>query len=295
MVADLERRGPLTGAELREALGADPFLLWKACMRSDRLRLSRVGRRYLRLDQNVEGYARLSPSILREFVTYTIVGLADSPAALEGRVAELAAHIATVTEEKLQLARNVAGEVAARVTAGEEQQFFVLLAGDIVYGMAHDVPRPERSTGQMVRGSDIDLVVVLDDDATEGLLARLDDAIYQRKYRYLINPSVREEIDYVVKRFARLRDQAAFDDFKKMVACKILREGMLLQGGEGLFERAKALLEERGVTVRLQALEASAASARALAESHLLSLSEDRLAGDDLYLFYTTEESEEFE
>ena len=74
---------PQTGAELREALGDDGFGQWKACMRSDRLAVRRVGRRYLRLDQKVEGYARLSPSILREFLTYSVVGLADDPAALE--------------------------------------------------------------------------------------------------------------------------------------------------------------------------------------------------------------------
>ena len=33
--------------------------------------------------------------------------------------------------------------------------------------MAHDVPRPERSTGELVKGSDIDLVVVLEDGASD--------------------------------------------------------------------------------------------------------------------------------
>lgn len=266
-------------------------------MRSERLLFRRVGRRYLRLDQNVEGFARLSPSILREFLTYTIVGLADAPAALDRRTAEVAAHVAAVTAAKLQLARNVIDVVASRLTDGgcPEERFFVLLAGDIVYDMAHDVPRPERSTGQMVRGSDLDLVVVLADDAPESLSTQLDDGIYQQKYRHLINPSVREEIDYIVKRFERLREQARFDEFKKMVACKILQEGVLLYGDRGLFDRAKALLDEFGVTERLADLEDTAVRARELAESHLLSMSQDWLAGDDLYLFYTSEESEEFE
>ena len=77
----LERTGPLTGAEIHKALGGEMFALWKACMLSPRLAIRRVGRRYLRLDRRVDGYARLSPSILREFLTYTVVGLADDPAA----------------------------------------------------------------------------------------------------------------------------------------------------------------------------------------------------------------------
>jgi len=293
----LGERGPLSGMELRDSLGADPFSLWKACLLSERLALRRVGKRYLRLDQNVEGYARLSPSILREFLTYTVVGLVEKRAALEDRAAEVAGHIARVTAAKLQLARNVVEAASSSAAGGgeDEERFFALLAGDIVYEMAHDVPRPERSTGQMVRGSDVDLVVVLDDSAPPDLAKAIDDAIYRQKYRHLINPSVREEIDYIVKPFARLREQAEFDDFKKMVACKILQEGVLLHGSPRLFERAKSLLDEHGLTQKLTALEASAARARDLAEAQLLSLDRDWLADDDLYLFYTTEESEEFE
>jgi hypothetical protein len=266
-------------------------------MLSGRLLVRRVGRRYLRLDQKVEGYARLSPSILREFLTYSIVGLGDSPAAVDDRTESVAAHIAGVTAHKLRLARKVCESVASQLSDREEpeERFFVLLAGDIVYDMAHDVPRPERSTGQMVRGSDVDLVVVLDDRAPDALVTQLDDGIYQQKYRHLINPSVREEIDYIVKRFARLREQAEFDDFKKMVACKILQEGVLLYGSQQLFDRAKYLLDEYGVTEHLWALEQSAARSRERALRHLLAVRQDWLASDDLYLFYTSEESEEFE
>jgi hypothetical protein len=283
--------------ELHEAVAGDAFCLWKACLLSDELLVRRVGRRYLRLDRNVEGYARLSPSILREFLTYSVVAPRADPAAGEERSAGLVAHIAKVTDEKYRLARKMVEAVGAqlREADGPEERFFVLLAGDIVHQMAHDVPRPERSTGQMIRGSDIDLVVVFDDESSDTLVAQLDDAIYQQKYRHLINPSVREEIDYIVKRFSRLHEQAAFDDFKKMVACKILEEGVLLYGSECLFDRAKALLHEFGVSRRLQELEQSAVRARELAESHLLSLDRDWISGDDLALFYTTDESEEFE
>lgn len=293
----LEQRGPLTGAELCHALAGDSFSVWKACMLSGRIAVRQVGRRYLRLDENVEGYARLSPSILREFLTYTAVGLTDDPGALDRRTAEIAAHIQEVTESKLQLARTLVDGIAARLPGsdGREDRFCVLLAGDIVYEMAHDVPRPERSTGRMVKGSDLDLVVIVDDRAQEVVLEAWDEAIYKQKYRYLINPSVREEIDYIVKRFERLREQAEFDSLKKMIACKILRESVLLHGSPALFGAAKALLDEYGVTQRLEAMERSAVEDRRAAEAHLLSRAQDSLSGDELYLFYTSDESEEFE
>lgn len=294
----LEGRGPQTGAGLREALGDDGFGQWKACMLSERIKVRRVGRRYLRLDQRVEGYARLSPSILREFLTYTMVGLMSDQAGLEAAAEGLASRIRAISAAKLKLAERFVSDISLRLLedgSREEERFCVLLAGDIVYEMGHDAPRPERSTGRMVRGSDLDLVVIMDDEAPEQLAKELDDAIYQQKYRYLINPSIREEIDYTIKPLARLGEQARFDTFKNMVPCKILDEAVLLYGSRELYAAAKGLLVEQDVPARLAEMERTAAAARERAEKHLLDRAEANLSGDDLYLFYTSEESEEFE
>ena len=306
----LEERGPLSGSELREASAADGFALWKTCQRSPRIEVRRVGRRYLRLDRKVEGYARLSPSVLREFLTYTAVGLASDPAALELRARRLAIRIQEITAAKLRLARRVISEIGAQVADSErggegaagsrtegvvEDRFCVLVAGDIVYQMAHEAPRPERSTGRMVRGSDLDLVVIMDDEAPEELTHRLDDAIYRQKYRYLINPSLREEIDYTIKTLARVREQARFRDINDMVPCKVLDEAALLYGSERLYHAAKALLQENHVQAKLAAMEREAIESRERAEKHLLDRDQDSLGGDELYLFYTSEESEEFD
>jgi uncharacterized protein YceH (UPF0502 family) len=294
----LEDRGPLTGAELRMALGDDGFGQWKTCLRSSRIAVKRVGRRYLRLDQKVEGYARLSPSILREFLTYTVIGLANDPGALDRRAEALAARVKDISAGKLRLAQRIIGDIGARilVDAGrDEERFCVLIAGDIVYEMGHDSPRPERSTGRMVRGSDLDLVVIMADQASEELGQRLDDAIYQQKYRHLIHPSIREEIDYTIKPLERVREQVEFDTFKNMVPCKILDEAVLLYGSLTLYRVAKALLAERQIPQGLAAMEDSATALRQRAEQHLLNRDEGRLAGNDLYLFYAAEESDEFD
>lgn len=264
-------------------------------MLSRRLAVSSVGIRYLRLDGKVEGFARLSPSILREFLTYSVVGRADDPLSLARAAADLRAHIRSVSRAKFEIAGALVAATVARV--GEQtvdEQCCVYLAGDVAYEMAHDVPRPERSTGHIVRGSDLDLVVVLDDAAPGWLQGRLDEEMYRQKYRCLINPSVREEIDYVVKPLSRLREQAEFDSLKKMVACKILQEGVFLYGSERLFESAKALLRERGITSRLREMEETAHERRRQAEQHLLTTRRRLLAGDELHLFFTADESEEF-
>jgi len=304
----VERRGPLTGAQLQTALaptgvatqsgpGGGAYDCWKAAMLSDRLAVRTVGTRYVRIDRKVEGFARLSPSIVREFLTYSVVGLADDTPSLDGRAAEVLAHAESVSRAKLELATGVVAGVAARLADRDEaaESYCVFIAGDVVFGMAHDVPRPERSTGQMVRGSDLDLVVVVEDAAPETLLRRLDEEIYQQKYRHLINPSAREEIDYVVKPLRRLREQAGFDTVRKMIACKILQEGVLIHGSRELFATAKGLLDEYGVTRRLADMEVAATHLRRQAEEYLLSTEWSALGADELYLFYTADESEELE
>jgi hypothetical protein len=295
----LEERGPQTGAELREALGSDGFAQWKACMRSERVVVRRVGRRYLRLDEKVEGYARLSPSILREFLTYSVAGLVTQPRALQTRTEELAERIAAISRAKVKLVERIVGEIGERLLgeagSGEEERFCALMAGDIVYGMGHDAVRPEHSTGRMVRGSDLDLVFITRDEVPEDLVIRLDDAVYQEKHRRLNNPAFREEIDYTIKPLEKVRAQVAFDTFKHMVPCKILDEAVLIYGSRALCETAKALLSERGIPHRLAELEVTATQARERAEKHLLSRDEGELAGEDLYLFHTSEVAEEFD
>jgi hypothetical protein len=303
----IQQLGPRTGAEVLAASpapafaqaepGEQAFACWRAAVLSPRLVVRRVGTRYLRLDHKVEGFARLSPSILREFLTYSVVGLVDDVSALDRRAAEVLAHVRAVSRAKLELATGVVAGVAARIAedAGGGGDYCIFLAGDVVYDMAHDVPRPERSTGKMVRGSDLDLVAVVDDAAPEALLRRLDAEMYQQKYRYLINPSAREEIDYIVKPLARLREQMQCDTFKKMVACKILHEGVFIHGSRELFTAAKTLLEEYGVTRKLATMEASAARLRRAAEERLLGTERGILTADELRLFFTTDEAEEFE
>jgi hypothetical protein len=293
----IKKKGPLTGAELHGLLRGDPYLLWKTCMHSPRLTTWIVGKRFLRLDQKVAGFARLSPSIMREFLTYSVIGLTSDREGLEGRAQEMLAHIQQVSKSKRDLAHGIvaalAGQCAHRGLRNED--LCVIIAGDIVYDMAHDVPRPERSTGKMIQGSDLDLVFILDDRVPDEAMRGLDEAVYREKYRYLINPSMREEIDYIVKKLERVREQAAFDTFKRMIACKILDEGELLYGSAILLQTAKSILDEHGVKQKLVTMQREAESFRVKAEAYLLGGRRDAIADEDRYLFYTAEESEEFE
>jgi hypothetical protein len=297
LVKIIEENGPLTGSQILEVLRGMPLVLWRTCCLSPSLQVRILGSRYLRLDRKVEGFARLSPSILREFMTYTVVGLSGSAEALDRRADAITRHIQAVSRAKLAMARRIVSDLQDKFTERwpREGRICFIIAGDIVYDMAHDVPRPERSVGEMVNGSDIDLVVVSDDGVSKEFLKELDDAIYKEKYYSLMAPSVREEIDYVVKNMERVREQLLFDTFKRMVACKILQEGMLLSGSQPLFDEIKGMLVSRGVTEKLEEMEAKARMCRGNSEKYLLNTDPSRILRDDLNLFYSTEESEEFE
>ena len=147
----------------------------------------------------------------------------------------------------------------------------------------------------MEKGSDMDIVVVVDDHFPEKLMGRLDEEIYQEKYRLLLNPYLNEEIDYIVKNLDRVRAQVKFDSFRHMVACKILYEGTLLYGSDSLFHTIKTMLRESGVTQKIDAMERLAKAFRDKAEDYLIRENPEKIREESLNLFYPVEESEEFE
>jgi hypothetical protein len=290
----LARTGPLTGAELAVAGGFTDILgLWRACHAAG-LHQRRTGRRYMRLDSAVPGYARLSPSIRREFLTYTLVGLAGQETPLAARAAELENITAAISREKLDLAR--ASLCMALAGLPDEplilQNAAFMIAGDITYQMAHRVPRPEKSSGRMVRGSDLDIIIVTADALPESARQVLDDAIYRQKHYLLTHPDHQEEIDYVLKPMEKVRQQLAFDRFEHMVACKILCECQLLYGSPFLYGEITQLVAASGVREKLDALQAAAEAERQTAEQTLLDPDTPDPAGH-LHLFYTREESDE--
>jgi hypothetical protein len=295
LLAILRDAGPLTGKELLAKSGAGDLALWRACARSEKIGRSRVGERYLRLDKAVAAVGRLSPSIKREFLTYTVLSAPEHAEAREARAKSMRETFHVISREKRQLARDRIAEVFAALSDPQRALagVTVILAGDVVYGMAHREPRPESSRGKMVSGSDLDLILVTADGFPEALRDELDQAIHVEKYRLLIHPAHREEIDYIVKDLAKVRAQLAFDDFKHMVASKILVEGEHLHGSRDLFDAIKRLVVETGVEAKLDALADEAAGERVDAERELLAEKDGLEERECWKLFYTQAEQDE--
>lgn len=292
--AALEKKGPLSGKELIRETGMTVFSAWKSCAVSGRVVTQTIGRRYLRLDSKVEGYARLSPSIMREFLNYTVVGLKGSEELMAGQAKLIEEEIREISRRKIELARETVDRLVANhpereILAGKT---CFLIAGDVVFGMAHAEPRPESSTGELVRGSDLDIITVTDGLAGQ-LVDSLDELLYREKYNLLMNPAQKEEIDYIVKDLDTVEQQLQFDDFKKKVASKILDEGLFLSGSPDLYRRVKKMVADYDIPEKLRRLEENASRDRIEAEQQLLAVSGSAHHDQLMALFYTTEEKEE--
>ncbi len=290
----LKLKGPVTGKEFCLESGLNTFAAWRFCAGSERITSRIVGRRYLRLDQKVEDYARLSPSIMREFLNYTVVGLQEDQAALEERAQKIEAEIAAISATKIELAHDTVDRLLEdhpdRKILIDRTSF--IIAGDVVFGMAHREPRPEFSTGELVRGSDLDIIIVAE-DLPEQLQQNLDAMLYKEKYNLLMNPVSKEEIDYILKSMETVEQQLHFNDFKNMVASKIMEEGQYLYGSRKLFERIKKRVEQKGIPEKLRLLEQKAVRDRVSAEQILLSAADSADHDQLMALFFTTEEKEE--
>lgn len=293
VVETLERIGPSTGAELRDAIDLELFRLWRACRLDDRVSWRRIGRRYLRLDRKVDGFGRLSPSTKREFLTYTVLGLAESADETDARADRLIDEVRAISKEKGLLAKHrIRGLIDTQPNPEVwRSDACFLIAGDIVYEMAHAVDRPEKSTGKMVRGSDLDIVVVTKNDLDDARRDALDRAIMTEKHQLLHHPTYREEIDYIIKPFRRIDEQLKFDTFEHKVASKILHEAMFLEGSRDVFDETKARVAAAGVPERLSELEARATAYRDEGDAKLSALAEqpDR---DTLFRYFYTKEEE---
>jgi hypothetical protein len=291
----LEANEPLTGWELLEKTGLDPLPLWQICKRTPEIVFECIGKRFVRLDRNVEGYARLSPSIRREFLTYTVLGLKTQIPKIKDRARKLKEETGWISRDKMDLARSAIQDTIQSLAEWQSMQTQVcfLIAGDITYGMAHAVPRPEISTGKMVRGSDLDIIAIAEDEVPENALKALDAAILKKKYFLLVHPNYQEEIDYIVKNIAKVRTQLAFDSFQHMIASKIMYESELLCGSVDVFNKVKGMVREFGVSQKLKLLEEQAIEYRMKAEESLLNRDATQNDPACLHLFYTKEEGDE--
>ena len=288
-------RGPLLGRELVEALDGAPYLdVWRTCFGSGFLQISHFARYYLRYDITREDFIRLSPSILRDFLTFTLISLPHQRSQVIERQIQLSNHHREISVRKLAVARDTIMYLSDEHRKALFENAVCFIAGDIAYYLAHDEPRQNQQLGKLIQGSDIDIVVVFRDGFDPDMLKAIDEEMLAVKNFVLRRTNFKEEVDFVVKPESRMMAQMEYGDIHEKIASKILYESMFLCGDFTLYVELKNALRDVEATAKIEADFDAALKSRRDSMKSLLQTEGDIEDPSVQSLFFFSQERVEF-
>jgi len=292
--AVLTEKGALLGKELCAILDGEPYLaVWQACFADGAIQISHFSRYYLRFDITREDMVRLSPSILRDFLSFTLLSLPGQREAVIDRQVELSNRHREISREKTRIAWTVLIETLASLAPGEDAKLCAFLAGDLAYFLGHSEPREIKATGEMVRGSDIDIIIV-HDGLSEESVAAINSTMTQSKHYYLSHPGWRQELDFIVKPIDRMFDQFNYSDIHEKIASKIVYESLFLAGSVALYGMVMDEMRASGAGAKIEADFEYGLADRKTAMRELLQADPYELDAKTQSLFYFSQERLEF-
>lgn len=297
-VSDILRaNGPMTGLQLSEKLpDRAEIAIWRACYGSSQIRISNCARYYLRYDILRGNQLRLSPSILRDFLTFSLVYLTDQMVEIVEAGTMLANRYRTISLQKLSWAREALLQLDDDLQDVLNQHCVVFLSGDIAYYLAHETKRKHNQLGVEVNGSDIDIVIVTNRGAPPDKIERIESQLLTTKKIYLMTPHIREELDFIVKPIDTMLGQLAYSDIHQKIASKILYESYFLMGRVDIYQSLMRHLKLSGTWDRIERDFEIALGQRKQTIAKILALSPDASTDDEevASLFFASKERLEF-
>ncbi|MCI4644311.1 MAG: hypothetical protein MRY64_05960 [Hyphomonadaceae bacterium] len=291
----LTERGPLLGKELAELLpDLSHLALWQACFSDDDIQISHFASYYLRYDIQRADQVRLSPSVLRDFLSFTLMSLAGQRGQVIDRQVMLSNYHRSVSQSKIQIARTIMTDVMGNLTQAEKGTMCAFIAGDNAYFLGHEEPRRVEQTGQTVSGSDIDIIIV-HDGLGEDSVAMIERTILQAKAFYLRAPQFNQEVDFIVKSVDKMFAQFAYSNIHEKIASKIAYESMFIAGSVQLYSTVVEGLDSSGVKHLIEEDFERARALRQTAMRTLLHADPDMLDANTESLFFFSRERLEFQ
>lgn len=295
--ATLRRHGPQSGAWLSEKFpDAHPIGLWRMCYGSNRILIQNCARYYLRYDVTRENMLRLSPSILRDFLTFSLIYLPEQGVASVEAGTRLANRFRRISLRKLSLAREALLRLPPHLQKEINDNCVVFLSGDIAYYLAHDTPRQHDTLNVPIKGSDIDIVIINNLESDPEKVAAIEAELLKIKRLYLVSPDIREELDFIVKPVGKMLDQLSYQDIHQKIATKILYESYFLMGRVDIYQSLMRHLDVTGARAKIEADFESALSERKQTIGKIMNLSHTKSEQDSNVnsLFYASQERLEF-
>ena len=293
--ACLAETGPLLGKELADRFPQEPHLaLWQACYRDMDLQISHFAGYYLRYDVTRADQVRLSPSILRDFLSFTLVSLPDQRGRSIERQVALSNRHREISQRKIAIARGLVADLLDDIDPVLHGQLCAFIAGDNAYYLGHDEPREVKALGEVVRGSDIDIIII-HEDLDPALVEEMERKLLRAKTYYLRHPDHRQELDFIVKTRDRMFSQFQYSDIHEKIASKIAYESMFIGGAVRLYMDIAEGLTESGVKQLIEADFEVARRDRKGAMQTLLAADPDNLDRNTESLFFFSLERLEFQ
>ena len=289
--------GPVTGAQLSEKLPhVSDIALWRTCYSSKEIRVSNCARYYLRYDILRGNQLRLSPSILRDFLTFSLIYLTDQMVDIVESSTMLANQFRTISLQKLSWAREALLQLDDDLQKIIYDHCVVFLSGDIAYFLAHGTKRIHSQYGVELNGSDIDIVIVTNRGAPPEAIKRIESQLLTTKKVYLMTPHIREELDFIVKPIETMIGQLVYGDIHQKIASKILYESYFLMGRVDIYQTLMRHLEMSGTWDRIEQDFVTALTQRKDTIAKILALAPDASTDDEdvASLFFASKERLEF-
>ena len=249
----LKECGPLSGLQLSEKLPEfTNIALWRECYGSSSIRISNCARYYLRYDVTRGNQLRLSPSILRDFLTFSLIYLKDQTVEIVEAGTRLANQFRTISLQKLNWARQALLQLDDDLQRVLCDHCIVFLSGDIAYYLAHKTIREHNQLGVKVNGSDIDIVIVTNKGAPLDKIERIESQLLTIKKIFLTTPHIGEELDFIVKPIDTMLGQLEYRDIHQKIASKILYESYFLMGRLDIYHRLMKQLKSGGTWGKIE-------------------------------------------
>ncbi|MEP3656161.1 MAG: hypothetical protein ABJO36_14795 [Litorimonas sp.] len=293
----LRKHGPQSGAALSESFpDVHPIGLWKLCYGSKNILIQNCARYYLRYDVTRENMLRLSPSILRDFLTFSLIYLPEQGVQSVEAGTRLANRFRRISLRKLSLAREALLRLPEDLQRELNDNCVVFLSGDIAYYLAHDTVRQHDTLNVPIKGSDIDIVIINNLESNPDKVAQIDAELLKIKKQYLVSPDIREELDFIVKPVGRMLDQLSYQDIHQKIATKILYESYFLMGRVDIYQSLMRHLDVSGARTKIEADFEVALGERkqTIGKIMNLSLTQSEQDGNVHSLFYASQERLEF-
>lgn len=249
----LKKCGPLTGSQLAEKLpNLSSIAIWRACHNSDKFRITNCARYYLRYDILRDNQLRLSPSILRDFLTFSLVYLPEQTVENVETATRLANRFRSISLEKLSWARQALLQLEPDLQKVLNDHCVVFLSGDIAYFLAHKTPRQHSTLSVPIMGSDIDIVIIANNGAPKEAIEKIEADFLLIKKIFLMTPHIREELDFIVKPIDKMIGQLGYRDIHDKIASKILYESYFLMGRVDVYQNLIQHLRLSGTWDRIE-------------------------------------------